>query len=170
MEELKAEALSKLSNITLNTATIAIICLFIATFFAMLHIVTSKTDANLIKEWKSEFQRLGEFIQDKEIVDVYYMNLTGFDTYNRLKITVRDYQKNTTKIFKIPNTAQLAVTGKKETYPIDVQVKAINTTDTSQWKIQLSSNEKVDIEYPQHIYEINIFTPSSAECVEYSSR
>lgn len=159
-----------LSNISLSTATIAVICLFIATFFAILHIATFKIDAILIKEWKREFQKLGEFIQDKEIVNVYYMDLTGFDTYNRLKVTVRDYPENTTKIFKIPNTEQLTATGKKEICPIDVQVKAINTTEPSQWKIQLSSNEKVDIEYPQHIYEINIFTPASAEQVEYSSR
>lgn len=159
-----------LLNIPLSTAIIIAICLCAIVFFVMLYIALFKYDTSLIKEWECEFQRLGEFIKDKEIADVYYMDLTGFDTCNRLKVTLRDYPENTTKIFKIPNTALLAVTGKKETYPIDVQVKTINTEDSSQWKIQLSSNEKVDIEYPQHIYKINIFTPASAEPVEYISR
>lgn len=127
-------------------------------------------DNKLVENWKEEFNRLGDFIRDKEVIDICYKDLTGFDACNRLKVTVRDYQKNTEKIFKIPNTAQLAVIGKRETYPIDVRVKEIKTSDSSHWKIQLSSSEKTDIEHPQHIYKINIFTPASAEQVEYSSR
>lgn len=141
--------------------------MLIATFiilviiYIILYIKDYKETENVIKNWNNEFCRLGNFIQNEEIVNIHCINKLFF---YRLEVTIKNSLETKTETFKIP------CLNSQKAEKLNFDVIFATDIDFTKWKIELFYEERINIKKKKTIYGINIFSPTSIATMEYSSK
>lgn len=143
---------------TLAEKMLIAIFIILVIIYIIMYIKDYKETENVIKNWNNEFCRLGNFIQNEEIVNVHCIDKLFF---YRLEVTIKNSLETKTETFKIPS---------KKTEKLNFDVIFTTDIDFTKWKIELFYEERINVKETKTIYGINIFSPTSMATMKYSSK